>query len=166
MTNPASKPRIKEGDSFPAVTVGVLKDNQIISVNTAEFFNGKKVVLFAVPGPFTPTCHKEHCPSYIREAKAFQKKGVDLICCTSVSDPFVMDAWNRALGGQGLITMLADGNGDLAAALGMVKDCRGAFMGLRTLRYSMFLDNGVVKHLFIDEKGYGNTSAEQLLQKL
>ena len=133
-----------------------------------EVFKGKKVVLFAVPGAFTPTCHKNHLPGFLKNGDAIKAKGIDTIAVTAVNDPFVMDAWKKASGAEGKIEFLADGNGDFAKALDMTLDGSGNGLGLRSKRYSMVVDNGVVKALNIEEApGKADLSgADALLKQL
>ena len=114
---------------------------------TDEVFKGKKVVLFAVPGAFTPTCHKNHLPGFVTNADAIKAKGVDAIAVTGVNDPFVMDAWKKATGADGKIEFLADGNGDFAKAIGLALDASADGLGMRSKRYSMVVEDGVVKSL-------------------
>ena len=158
--------QIQPGAHFPDVKVFTLEDNKPKAVPTAEVFKGKKVVLFAVPGAFTPTCSKDHCPSFVREAKAFKAKGVDLVACTSVNDAWVMDAWAHEQKTEGHILMLADGNGDLAKAVGLVKDASVAGLGIRSKRYAMYIEDLNVKFVAVDETGYGQSSAENVLKFL
>ena len=131
-------------------------------------FRSKKVVLFAVPGAFTPTCHKNHLPGFLKNGDAIKAKGIDTIAVTAVNDPFVMDAWKKASGAEGKIEFLADGNGDFAKALDMTLDGSGNGLGLRSKRYSMVVDNGVVKTLNIEEApGKADLSgADTLLKQL
>jgi peroxiredoxin len=135
---------------------------------TGEVFKGKKVVLFAVPGAFTPTCHKNHLPGFLQNAEAIKAKGVDAIAVTAVNDGFVMDAWKKATGAEGKIEFLADGNGEFAKAIDMTLDGSGNGLGLRSKRYSMLVEDGVVKKLNIEEApGKAETSgAEALLKQL
>jgi len=121
------------------------------SLSTGELFSGKKVVLFAVPGAFTPTCSKEHLPGYVQKAGEFKKKGVDTVACMAVNDVFVMDAWSESAGAGGKVTLLADGNGDYAKALGMDFDGSGFGLGQRARRFAMVVDDGVVSQVFEEE---------------
>jgi peroxiredoxin len=158
--------QIQPGTAFPDVKVFVLENDKPKAVQTAEVFKGKKVVLFALPGAFTPTCSKDHCPSFVREAKAFKSKGVDIVACTSVNDAWVMDAWARDQKTEGHILMLADGNADLAKAVGLVKDASGAGLGIRSKRYALYIEDLTVKFIAVDETGYGQSSAENVLKFL
>jgi peroxiredoxin len=135
---------------------------------TDEVFKGKKVVLFAVPGAFTPTCHKNHLPGFVQNAAAIKAKGVDSIAVTAVNDGFVMDAWKKASNAEGKIEFLADGNGEFAKAIDMTLDGSGNGLGLRSKRYSMLVEDGVVKKLNVEEApGKAETSsADALLKQL
>lgn len=143
---------IQVGDKIPSVTVKHMTPNGLAELKTDELFSGKKVVLFAVPGAFTPTCSKTHLPGYVANADKLKAKGVDAIVCLSVNDPFVMNAWAEQHGAQGKITMLPDGNGELTKALGLEMDGRGAGLGTRSKRFSMLVENGVVKSLDVEDK--------------
>jgi len=156
---------IQVNDTFPSVNVQTMTTEGPKPINTADFFAGKKVVLFAVPGAFTPTCSAAHLPGFVVQADAIKAKGVDEIVCTSVNDAFVMGAWS-ASGNAEHLTMLADGNGELAEALGLVLDGSGFGMGKRSKRYAMIIDNGVVSHLAVDEKGFEVSSADAVLAAL
>ena len=135
-------------------------------VNTADYFAGKRVALFAVPGAFTPTCSAQHLPGFIAQADAVKAKGVDEIACTSVNDVFVMKAW-RQTNNAGEITMLADGNADLAKAVGLTLDGSKFGMGTRSQRYTMLVNDGVVEQLFVEAPGeFKVSSAEHLLSVL
>jgi peroxiredoxin len=136
-------------------------------VNTDELFKGKKVVLFAVPGAFTPTCHRNHLPGFVKNADAIKAKGIDTIAVTGVNDVFVMDAWKKASGGDA-IEFLADGSGNWAKALGLTLDMTERGLGVRSQRYSMLVEDGVVKALNIEE-GPGKaevSGADNLLKAL
>jgi peroxiredoxin len=143
---------IQVGDKMPSVTVKHMTASGLAELKTDELFQGKKVVVFAVPGAFTPTCSKTHLPGYVSNADKLKAKGVDEIVCLSVNDPFVMHAWAEQHGAQGKITMLPDGNGELTKALGLEMDGRGAGLGTRSKRFSMVVENGVVKSLDVEEK--------------
>jgi peroxiredoxin len=133
---------------------------------TDDIFKGKKVVLFAVPGAFTPTCHKNHLPGFVTQADAIKAKGIDTIAVTGVNDVFVMDAWKKATTAEGKIEFLADGNGDFAKAIDMTIDASGNGLGTRSKRYAMVVEDGVVKKLNIeDAPGKAEiSSAENLLK--
>jgi peroxiredoxin len=141
---------IKVGDSLPNTKFRVMTGEGPAWKTTDEVFKGKKVALFAVPGAFTGTCHKMHVPSVIQNADALKAKGVDTIAVTSVNDVFVMDAWKKATAADKL-EFLADGNGDFAKAIDLSFDGSGNGLGTRSRRYSMLVDNGVVKKLNIEE---------------
>ena len=157
---------IKPGDALPETTFRVMTADGPKPVTGPEIFKGKKVVLFAVPGAFTPTCHKNHLPGFLEHAKEIKAKGVDTIAVTGVNDVFVMDAWAKATGGAGVIEFLSDGNADFAKAAGLEFDGSGGGMGIRSKRYAMLVDDGVVKILNIeDSPGKAEiSSAESLLK--
>jgi peroxiredoxin len=142
---------IKIGDTLPEVTFSLRQNGEGSSPTTSEIFNGKKVVLFAVPGAFTPTCSNSHLPGYIALADKFSEQGVDSIICLSVNDAFVMDAWGQSQNAV-QISMLADGNAAFSQAIGLAKDT-GVFGGLRSMRYSMLVEDGVLKVLNVEAPG-------------
>ena len=142
---------IAVGDSIPDVTVHVMGESVPEPKNSAELFAGRKIVLFALRGAFAPACSAKHLPGFINMASEFFEKGVDAIICLSVNDAWVMDAWGKAQGAEGKVTMAADGNGDLSRAMGFTADMRGAGFGERSIRYAMIVDNGVVTHLNVEE---------------
>jgi peroxiredoxin len=142
---------IAVGDRLPDVTFRVMAADGPAAKTTAEVFSGKKVVLFAVPGAFTPTCHKNHLPGYLTRFDEIKAKGVDTIAVTGVNDVFVMNAWAESTGGKGKIEYLADGNGDFAKALGLALDGTGFGLGTRSQRYSMLVEDGVVKVLNVED---------------
>ena len=157
---------IQVGDKIPDVQLSLATPEGPIPVRSGEFFAGKKVALFAVPGAYTPTCSARHLPSYVENADELKAKGVDEIVGTSVNDAFVMGAWNKDQGSEA-ITMLADGNGELAEALGLTMDGSKFGMGKRSQRYSMIVNDGVVDQLNIEAPGeYSASSAETLLGQL
>lgn len=160
---------IKVGDRLPNATFTVITaEGQPTPKTTDEIFKGKKVVLFAVPGAFTPTCHKNHLPGFVRHAEAIKAKGVDTIAVTGVNDVFVMDAWKKASGAEGKIEFLADGSAEFAKALGLTADLVARGLGIRSQRYAMLVEDGVVKKLNVeDAPGKAEiSSAEALLQQL
>jgi len=158
---------IKQGDKLPNLTLHTMGANGPEAVEVGKLLAGKKVVLFSVPGAFTPTCSAKHLPGYIQNAEALFAKGVDLIVCTSVNDAFVMGAWGKAQGADGKVMMLADGNGDFAATLGLTLDGRGFGMGMRGQRFSMIINDGVVGVLNIEEPGaFHVSSAEHTLAQV
>ena len=151
---------IKVGDRLPNVTLRLLTPDGPKAVETKDYFAGKTVVLFGLPGAFTPTCHKNHLPGFIANEAAFKAKGVDTIAMTSVNDPFVLSAWAEATGAAGHVDFLADGSGDFAKALGLELDLAGGGLGLRSKRYSMLVSDGMVKELNIEpEAGKADLSA-------
>lgn len=156
------------GDSLPETTFRVLSDEGIQDLTTKDVFGGKKVVLFAVPGAFTPTCHLKHLPGFIENAAAFKEKGVDTIACVAVNDPFVLDAWANATGAAGKVTLLSDGNGEFTDKIGMGFDGSAIGLGTRSKRYAMVVDDGVVKVLHTEESpGVAEVStAEAILKDL
>ena len=159
---------IKVGDRLPEAKFRVMTAEGPGWKTTDEVFKGKKVVLFAVPGAFTPTCHKNHLPGFLQNADAIKAKGVDTIAVTAVNDGFVMDAWKKASNAEGKIEFLADGNGEFAKAIDMTLDGSGNGLGLRSKRYSMLVEDGVVKKLNVEEApGKAETSsADALLKQL
>ena len=157
---------ISVGDKLPDVTLVKATENGPEQVNAAEYFKGKKVALFSVPGAFTPTCSARHLPGYVEKADELKSKGVDEIVATAVNDAFVMGAWNNASGSND-ITMLADGNGDFAEAVGLTMDGSGFGLGKRGQRYSMVVDDGVVTQLNVEQPGdFSVSSAEHMLGHL
>jgi peroxiredoxin len=157
---------IKVGDKLPDVKLTKATENGPEAVQSADYFAGKKVALFSVPGAFTPTCSARHLPGYVDKAAELKAKGVDEIAATAVNDAFVMSAWNKSAGSDD-ITMLADGNGDFAEALGLTMDGSGFGLGKRGQRFSMIVDDGVVKELNVEQPGdFSVSSAEHLLGQL
>ena len=156
------------GDSLPDATFRVLEDDGIAPMTTSELVAGKKVVLFAVPGAFTPTCHLKHLPGFIENAESFKKKGVDVVACVAVNDPFVVDAWANASGGKGKVLFLSDGNGEFTKKIGMDFDGSGIGLGTRSKRYAMLVEDGVVTAMNTEESpGVADVStAENLLKAL
>ena len=157
---------IAVGDRVPDVPLAIATADGPQPTSSGEFFSGKKVALFAVPGAFTPTCSARHLPSYVEKASDLKAKGVDEIACVSVNDAFVMSAWGKADGSSD-ITMIADGNGQFADALGLTMDGSKFGMGKRSQRYSMLVNDGVVEQLNVEAPGeYRASSAETLLEQL
>ncbi|MDK4804985.1 MAG: peroxiredoxin [Novosphingobium aromaticivorans] len=157
---------ISVGDTLPDVKLVKATAQGPEAVQSAEFFKGKRVALFAVPGAFTPTCSARHLPGFVEKADAIKAKGIDEIVCISVNDAFVMKAWGAANGAD-TVTMLADGNGDFAKAVGLTMDGSGFGMGLRSQRYAMVVKDGVVEQLHIEAPGdFKVSSAEYLLEQL
>jgi glutaredoxin/glutathione-dependent peroxiredoxin len=158
---------IAVGQRIPEVTLRRMSGGRIEEVGTGELFGGKRAVLFAVPGAFTPTCSDDHLPGFLARSDEIRARGVDLIACTGVNDPWVMDAWGRAAGVGDSIVMLADGNGDLARALGLAFDGSGAGLGVRSRRYAAVIDDGLVTHLGVEPaRGVGVSGAEAILAAL
>lgn len=159
---------IKVGDKLPQATFRIMTADGPAAKTTEDLFKGRKVVLFAVPGAFTPTCHKNHLPGFVETAAAIKAKGVDAILTTSTNDVFVLDAWAKATGAAGTLEFLSDGNGDFAKAIGLSMDGTGFGMGIRSQRYSMLVDDGVVKSLNVeDAPGKADASgAETMLGQL
>lgn len=158
---------IAVGDTMPAGELGVMGADGPEKVSTDALFSGKKLVLFSVPGAFTPTCNAKHLPGYVQKADALKAKGVDTIACLAVNDVFVMSAWGQAAGVGDSVLMLADGNATYTKALGLDFDGSGFGMGVRGQRFAMVIDNGVVASLDIEPPGqFGVSSADSVLGKL
>ena len=158
---------IKVGDKVPAVNFRVLTAEGPKELTSDELFKGKKVAFFAVPGAFTPTCSQRHLPGYVEKAAALKAKGVDTIACVSVNDAFVMGAWGKDQKTEGKVTMLADGSGDFTRAVELELDATRNGLGKRSQRYSMLVDNGVVKALHIEAPGKFEVSdADTMLKDL
>ncbi len=157
---------IQEGDKVPSGSFKVMGAEGPADISTDELFTGKKTVLFAVPGAFTPTCSAAHVPGFVVNADAIKAKGVDNIVCMSVNDVFVMGAWGESQNAENII-MAADGNGEYATALGLTMDGSGFGMGTRSQRFAMIVDDGVVTHLALEDgPGLENSSAEAIMEKL
>ncbi|MCZ8171524.1 MAG: peroxiredoxin [Novosphingobium sp.] len=157
---------IAVGDKLPDVKLVKATENGPEAVQSAEYFKGKRVALFSVPGAFTPTCSAKHLPGFVEKADELKAKGIDEIVGTAVNDPFVMGAWNKAAGSAD-ITMLADGNADFAKALDLTMDGSGFGLGLRGQRFSMVVNDGVVEQLHVEAPGeFKVSSAEHLLENL
>jgi len=150
---------IKVGDRLPDATFKVMKDGKPADLTTAELAKGKKIALFAVPGAFTPTCSVKHLPGYKEKAAELRAKGVDTIACVAVNDVFVMNAWGKDQQVGDDVVMLADGNGAFAKAVGLEMDGSGFGMGSRSKRYSMIVEDGVVKQLNVEGPGEFKVSA-------
>ncbi|MDX2027939.1 MAG: peroxiredoxin [Alphaproteobacteria bacterium] len=156
---------IKTGDKIPSVTLKQLTDSGMQDVSTDNVFNGKKVVMFAVPGAFTPTCSAKHLPGFVQHLNDFKSRGVE-IACLAVNDPFVMKAWQDAGSAQG-ITMLADGNGTFTKALGLEMDGTGYGLGTRCQRFALYAENGLVKSIAVEKPGaFEVSSAEAMLRAI
>ena len=158
---------IKAGDKMPSGTLKTMTPDGARDLTTEELFKGKTVVLFSVPGAFTPTCDAKHLPGYVQQAAAMRAKGVDTIACMAVNDVFVMNAWGKASGTGSDVLMLADGNGDYAKALGLEMGGRGFGMGLRGQRFGLIVRNGVATHVFIEApREFRVSAAEYVLGQL
>ena len=158
---------IAKGDRLPDATLVKATSEGPVPVTTAELFGGRTVVLFSVPGAFTPTCSAKHLPGFVEKAADFAARGVDEIACLAVNDAFVMGAWGASAGAHGKVTMLADGNGEFTTALGLDMDASKYGMGKRGQRFAMVVRNGVVDQLFVEEPGaFHVSSAEHVLSQL
>ncbi len=157
---------IKEGDKLPQATLHTMQDGRPTPVTTDDLFAGKKVVLFAVPGAFTPTCSQAHLPGYVVNADAIKSKGVDSIICLSVNDAFVMGAWGENANAEELM-MVGDGNGEFTKAVGLEMDGSGFGLGTRSQRYAMIVEDGTVTKLAVEDPGQFEVSAaEAILEAL
>lgn len=159
---------IEVGQKIPDVKLTVMGSDGPAPIQTSEFFSGKKVALFAVPGAFTPTCHEQHLPGFLAAADQLKAKGIDAIACTAVNDIFVLDAWAKARSANDTVAMLADGSADFAKALGLDIDLTPFGMGTRSKRYAMVVDNGAVTYISIEDSppAHDKSSAEKLLATL
>jgi peroxiredoxin len=159
---------IKVGDKLPDAKFTTAGPDGPSPVTTADVFGGKKVVLFAVPGAFTPTCSEQHLPGFVENADTIKGKGVATVACTAVNDVFVLSAWSKARAADGKILMLADGNGDFAKKLGLDIDLSGFGLGTRSKRYAMIVDNQVVTYLAVEDAPpqHEKATAEKLLLAL
>lgn len=157
---------ISEGDTIPDVKLVKAGEDGPEQIQASEYFSGRKVALFSVPGAYTPTCSARHLPGFVDKAEELRAQGVDEIACTAVNDAFVMNAWNKENGSSD-ITMLADGNGEFAHALGLDADMSGFGMGKRSQRFSMIVDDGKVTKLNVEQPGdFSVSSAEHMLGQL
>ena len=157
---------IHEGQKVPQVTFRTRVAGDWKNLSTDDVFKGKSVVVFSLPGAFTPTCSAQHVPSYVKNYDALRARGVDEIWCLSVNDAFVMGAWGRDQKTQGKVRMMADGSGDYTEKLGLQNDLRARGMGVRCQRFSMLVDDGVVKALNIEAPGkYEVSGAETMLSQ-
>ncbi len=158
---------IKAGDRMPAGKFKVMGESGPQDLTTAQLFDGKRVVLFSVPGAFTPTCNAKHLPGFVQQAAALQAKGVDTIACMAVNDVFVMNAWGKSANVGDKVRMLADGNGDYAKALGLELDARGYGMGQRGQRFAIVVNNGVAEKVLVEAPGeFKLSSAEHVLGQI
>jgi len=152
---------IKAGERMPTGTLKTMSKDGPKDISTQDLFKGKKVVLFSVPGAFTPTCDAKHLPGFVQLADQIRAKGVDTIACMAVNDVFVMNAWGKSSGVGDKILMLADGNGEYAKALGLELDARGFGMGTRGQRFAIIVQDGVAKHVNIEAAGQFKVSAAE-----
>ena len=158
---------IKAGDKAPSVTFKTMGDSGPQNLTSDELFAGKKVVIFAVPGAFTPTCSAKHLPGFVQKAAEFKAKGVDQVACVAVNDAFVMGAWGKDQGAGDKVQMVADGNGDFAKACGLTMDGSGFGLGQRMQRCAMVVENGTVTQLFVEAPGqFEKSTAENVLANL
>jgi peroxiredoxin len=158
---------IQVGAKVPSVKVKVVTKDGTKEANTADLFAGKKVVLFAVPGAFTPLCSAQHLPGFVSKADEMKKKGVDEIFCLSVNDGWVMDAWGKDRSALGKVTLIADGSAEFTKAVDLTLDASGAGLGIRSQRYAAIIENGVVKHLAVEKPmKFEVSSAEAVLAAL
>ena len=159
---------VKPGDKVPSATIMKMgEDGRPAKTTTDEYFAGKKTVLFAVPGAFTPTCSAKHLPGFVEKADQIKAKGVDQIACIAVNDAFVMDAWGQSADAGSKVDMLADGNGEFAKALGLEMDGSGFGLGQRCQRFAMVVEDGKITHLNVEEPGaFEVSSAEHVLGQL
>lgn len=156
---------IQPGDRIPEVVLKHIDDG-VQSIDTPTLFDGRKVVLFAVPGAFTPTCSERHLPGFVERFDAFRERGID-VACMSVNDPFVMQAWGESQHVPRGLKMLSDGNGDFARALGLEMDASAYGMGMRARRFALYAEDGVVKQVFVEAPGeFKVSSAENVLAKI
>jgi peroxiredoxin len=158
---------IQAGDKMPAGVFGIMTESGPGAISTDDLFSGKKVVLFSVPGAFTPTCSNNHLPGFVDHADAILAKGVDTIACTAVNDVFVMHAWGKDRGVEDKVMMLADGNGEYVKALGLELDASGFGMGTRGERFAIVIDDGVATHVAVEAPGqFEVSSAEAVINQL
>lgn len=158
---------LKVGDRIPSVTLKHLTESGMQEISTDDLFRGKKVVMFAVPGAFTPTCSAKHLPGFVDQADALRAKGVEDIVCMAVNDPFVMQAWSKANNAAGKVTMLPDGNGTLTKAIGLEMDGTAYNLGLRSQRFALVAEDGVVTRLEVEKPGaFEVSSADYILKQL
>ncbi|PZU13861.1 MAG: peroxiredoxin [Sphingobium sp.] len=158
---------ISKGDKLPSTSFATMTDHGPETISSDDFFKGKTVAIFSVPGAFTPTCSAKHLPGFIEKADELKAKGVDAIACTAVNDAFVMGAWGKQAGADDTVTMLADGNADFAKAVGLTMDGSKFGMGTRGQRFSLLVKDGVVEQVNVEEPGdFKVSSAEHLLSQL
>jgi peroxiredoxin len=157
---------IKVGDRIPTVTLRHVTAAGVQAISSDDFFKGRKVAIFGLPGAYTRTCSQRHLPGYIANSAALKARGLDEIACIAVNDHFVMGAWGKEHGAPGLVTMLGDGSGEFTQAIGLTLDRTEGGMGMRSQRYSMVVEDGVIKELNVEPSGqYGLSSAEAMLER-
>jgi peroxiredoxin len=157
---------ISEGEQIPEVELRTMGPDGPQAISSREALGSGKVVLFAVPGAFTPTCSDYHLPGYVLRAEELSAAGADKVACVSVNDAFVMSAWGESRQVGDKVQMLADGNGDFARAMGLDRDASGNGMGVRSRRYAAIIDDGVVTHLAVEDRGLDVSSADSILKAL
>ncbi|HEX5181569.1 MAG TPA: peroxiredoxin [Allosphingosinicella sp.] len=158
---------IQAGDRLPKVTFIKATAEGPQPVDSEDYFGGRRIALFSVPGAFTPTCSARHLPGFVDKIDELRAKGIDEVACTAVNDAFVLQAWAKSAGAEGKVTMLADGNGDFVKAIGLDADFSKFAMGHRGQRFSMLVDDGVIEQLNVEEPGAFNvSSADYLLERL
>ena len=157
---------IKVGDRMPSGTLRTMTRDGPAEVSTDELFGGNRVVLFSVPGAFTPTCSAKHLPGFVKHAADIKAKGVDTIACMAVNDAFVMGAWGDHQNVGDKVLMLADGSADYSKAIGLELDLSGDAFGMRGKRFSLLVEDGVVRQVNVDEEGFSSTNAETMLEQL
>jgi peroxiredoxin len=158
---------IQVGDKIPSIVLQQKTADGVQPIKTDDLFKGKRVVLFAVPGAFTPTCSAKHLPGFVQNADALKQKGVDAVACVAVNDAFVMDAWGKSQSADGKVMMLADGSAHFAKALGLDLDLMEKGLGMRSQRYAMVVNDGKVEKLFVEQGGkFEVSSAEHVLSNL
>jgi peroxiredoxin len=158
---------IKVGDKIPSIVLQQKTADGVQPIKTDDLFKGKRVVLFAVPGAFTPTCSAKHLPGFVQNADALKNKGVDAVACVAVNDAFVMDAWGKSQNADGKVLMLADGSAQFAKAVGLDLDLMDKGLGMRSQRYAMVVNDGKVEKLFVEQGGkFEVSSAEHVLSEL
>lgn len=159
---------IKVGEVLPSIPLKMLTPSGVKEIHLKERVKGKRVVLFAVPGAFTPTCSKIHLPSFVKQADAIKAKGIDEIICIAVNDPFVLDVWGKVTHAEGKITLLSDGNGEFTKAMGLTLDAQAHGLGLRSQRYVSLIEDGILKYIEVESQPTECTvtCAEEILKHL
>jgi len=157
---------LKVGDKIPQFEFKTMKDEKIEAISTNAIFPGKLVVLFSIPGAFTPTCSSIHCPGFVLNALQLKNKGVDVVACTAVNDPFVLDAWSKSQNADGKILFLADGSAEFVKKIGMENDLTNAGLGMRGKRFAAIIKDGVVQWVGVDLKGASLSTAEEVIKHL